>query len=512
MTTPLLILILLFQLTLLTLAILLLRKKTTVDPQPFATLLQPLLDAAPKLEQQIRADFAQYRQEAAATERQARAELAQSLLTLTQSLNTQLTALTDTNSQKLAQQHAAVDARLQLIQTENTNTGKTLRQETGDLLKAFNDSILKTMHTLGTTQQEQFAAFALQLAKLTETNQAKLDELRLSVEAKLQLLREDNGKQLDLLRATVDEKLQSTLEKRLSESFKLVSDRLELVHKGLGEMQTLATGVGDLKKVLTNVKTRGTWGEMQLGALLAEVLTPEQYDTNVATKDTLARVEFAIRLPGQQTASANTDHGNDDGTVWLPIDSKWPEEDYHRLLDAQDQADPALVEAAIKQLEIRIKSEARDICEKYLNPPKTTDFAILFLPTEGLFAEVVRRSGLVTQIQHDCHVIIAGPTTLWSILNSLQMGFRTLAIQQRSSEVWNLLAAVKAEWTKYGDILAKVQKKLQEASNTVDEATRRTRVIGRKLSAVQELPTKDPASLPPSPLLPPMEDLPEETS
>jgi DNA recombination protein RmuC len=282
------------------------------------------------------------------------------------------------------------------------------------------------------------------------------------------------------MRQTVDEKLQGTLERRLGESFKLVSERLEAVYKGLGEMQTLATGVGDLKRVLTNVKTRGTWGEVQLGMMLEEILTPDQYETNVATKDGSERVEFVIRLPGR---------GEDkDEIVWLPIDAKFPLEDYQRLVEAQEQGDVDAADTASRQLEVRIKGCANDICSKYLNPPKTTDFGILFLPTEGLFAEVMRRPGLSQTIQRTQRVVIAGPTTLWSILNSLQMGFRTLAIEKRSSEVWNLLAAVKTEFGKYGEVLAKVQKKLQEASNTVDTVAVRSRAIERKLKTVEGLP------------------------
>jgi DNA recombination protein RmuC len=300
-------------------------------------------------------------------------------------------------------------------------------------------------------------------------------------------MHDDNTKQLEQMRQTVDEKLQGTLEKRLGESFKLVSERLEQVHKGLGEMQTLATGVGDLKKVLTNVKVRGVWGEVQLGSLLEQVLSPDQFARNVTTRDAGERVEFAVKLPGQGT--------DKDETIWLPIDAKFPVEDYQRLIEAQERADVEGVESAGKHLENRVKSCARDISEKYLNPPKTTDFGILFLPIEGLFAEVIRRTGLVETIQRECRVIIAGPTTLWSILNSLQMGFRTLAIEKRSSEVWNLLAAVKTEWTKYGEILEAVERKLHQASDTIEKAKVRTKAIGRKLRDVQELPAADIAAL-----------------
>jgi DNA recombination protein RmuC len=362
------------------------------------------------------------------------------------------------------------------------------RTELAASLKNFNDSILKGMTGMAEAQHKQFEGFTVQLATLTDSNQRKLEQFRLTIEEKLKSIQEDNAKQLEQMRVTVDEKLQGALEKRLGESFKQVSERLESVYKGLGEMQALATGVGDLKRVLSNVKTRGTWGEVQLGAMLEQILTPDQYEKNVATNfNSAERVEFALKLPGQ---------GNGiDEIVWLPIDAKFPIEDYQRLVDAQDQADPALAEEASRQLEVRIKLCAKDICTKYLNPPNTTDFAILFLPIEGLFAEVIRRTGLVEHVQRECRIVIAGPTTLWSILNSLQMGFRTLAIQKRSSEVWNLLAAVKTEWTKYADVLARVQKKLQEASNTIEDAERRTRVIGKKLKTVQELPATEAESL-----------------
>lgn len=325
------------------------------------------------------------------------------------------------------------------------------------------------------------------LGTLTDANERRLDALRSGVEQGLTRLREDNARSLELMRHTVDEKLQGTLEKRLGESFRLVSERLEQVHKGLGEMQSLATGVGDLKRVLTNVKTRGTWGEIQLGALLAEILSPDQYEANVATKPGAERVEFAIKLPGPADDPASI--------VWIPIDAKYPIEDFQRLVDAQERADPDAAEAAARQLEARIRGSAADIATKYLCPPRTTDFGIMFLPTEGLYAEVIRRNGLVESLQRERRVVIAGPITLSAILNSLQMGFRTLAIQKRSSEVWSLLAAVKTEFGKYGDVLAKVQRKLEEASTTIDGAATRTRAIERKLRDVQELPGVDTSTL-----------------
>lgn len=350
------------------------------------------------------------------------------------------------------------------------------REEAARALRQSREELAGALKGVGDTLYGQFGL-------LTQTTDKKLDMLRESVEQRLFAIQTDNAKQLDRMRATVDEKLQGTLEKRLGESFKQVSERLEQVSRGLGEMQSLANGVGDLKRVLTNVKTRGTWGEVQLGAMLEQVLTPDQYAANVAVKEGGERVEFAIRLPGR---------GEDESEmVWLPVDAKFPVEDYQRLMDVQEKADAESTEGAAKQLEARIRQCAGDICSKYLNPPKTTDFGILFLPTEGLFAEVIRRTGLVEFIQRECRVVIAGPTTLWALLNSLQMGFRTLAIQQRSSEVWNLLSAVKTEWTKYGDVLTKVQKKIHEASDTIEQAQTRTRAIGRKLRDVQELPAAE---------------------
>lgn len=383
--------------------------------------------------------------------------------------------------------------KLDGIRTESTTGAKQLREEVIAALKGITESTTKTIVELANVQKAQLEAMSSAIGMLSESNEKKLEAIRVTVEGKLQIMQIDNAKQLDQMRQTVDEKLQGTLEKRLGESFKQVSDRLEQVHKGLGEMQTLATGVGDLKKVLTNVKTRGTWGEVQLGALLEQVLNPDQFAANVALKDGGERVEFAIKLPGQGL--------DKDETVWLPIDAKFPVEDYQRLIEAQERADVDGVEMAGKQLENRVKTCARDICAKYLNPPKSTDFGILFLPIEGLFAEVIRRSGLTEVIQRECRVVIAGPTTLWSILSSLQMGFRTLAIQKRSSEVWNLLAAVKTEWTKYGDVLDAVQKKLHQASDTIEKAKVRLKAVGRKLKDVQELPAGEAAALLPQNLI-----------
>lgn len=364
---------------------------------------------------------------------------------------------------------------------------RELRAEVGRNLKDVGDSLNRQMAGYGQLQATHSEKLLKQLQALTAANEERLETVRQSVEKKLREIQEDNGKKLEEMRRTVDEKLHATLEKRLGESFKLVSDRLEQVHKGLGEMQTLASGVGDLKRVLTNVKTRGIWGEIQLGNLLEQLLTAEQYEQNVATKaGSNDRVEFAIKLPGRESGGS---------CVWLPIDAKFPQEDYQRLLEAQDAANPLLAEEAAKALELRVKSEAKDIAAKYISVPQTTEFAILFLPTEGLYAEVLRRPGLCEQLMREQRVVIAGPTTLGALLNSLQMGFRTLAIERRSSEVWSLLGAVKTEFGKFGDLLDKTGKKLQEASNTIDNAARRSRAIERKLREVQELPAPDAAAM-----------------
>ena len=319
---------------------------------------------------------------------------------------------------------------------------------------------------------------------MTEANERKSDALRVTVEQKLAAIQANNDAKLEEMRRTVDEKLEATLEKRLGESFRIVGDRLEQVSRGLGEMQALAGGVGDLKKVLTNIKTRGTWGEIQLGNLLEQVLTPEQYARNVCTKTgSNERVEFAIKLPGRGGAG--------DQPVWLPIDAKFPKEDYERLVDASERDDSDGVEEAARQLEGRIKLEARAIQEKYLDPPQTTDFGLLFLPTEGLYAEVLRRPGLADALQREFRVSVAGPTTLAALLNSLQMGFRTLAIEQRSAEVRILLGAVKTEFGKFGDAIEKVHKKILDAGETIDKARTRSRAIERKLRSVEELPAAD---------------------
>lgn len=396
--------------------------------------------------------------------------------TLTQ-LQDKITAMED--NQKSIED--AVKDEIGRNRQETAANAQQARQELSNSLKYSSDSLLKRMTENAGMQKDQLDTFSKQLMDMTKLHEEKFEAMRQTMESQLRYMWEDNSKKLEQMRATVDEKLQSTLEKRLGESFKLVSERLEQVYKGLGEMRSLATGVGDLKKVLTNVKTRGTWGEIRLSAILEQILTQDQYDVNVATKkNSNDRVEFAIKLPGQDE--------NKERIVWLPIDSKFPQEDYQRLIDAQEVADKELAEKSIKNLETRIKAEARLIKEKYIDPPNTTDFGIMFLPVEGLYAEVLRRPGLCDFLQRQYRIVVTGPTTLAALLNSLQMGFRTLAIEKRSSEVWELLGVVKTEFGKFGDVLAKTKKKLQEASNTIDKAEVRTRAIERKLRDVQEVP------------------------
>ncbi len=387
------------------------------------------------------------------------------------------------------------------------------RQELLATLAQFQQSLLAQGGDVARTQNEQIDSFRVQLAQLQQAlgaqalaaresqdaagarlsstlaeqlqllgqrQEQRLTQVQAAVDQRLTAIQLDNEKKLEQMRATVDEKLQATLEQRLGESFKQVAERLEQVYRGLGEMQNLARDVGSLNRVLSNVKTRGIFGEVQLAGLLEQVFTPEQYAANVATlPGSSERVEFAIRLPGQR----------DDGQpLWLPIDAKFPREDYERLLEAQDRADAPAAEAAAKAIETRLRLEARTIREKYVAPPHTTDFAILFVPTEGLYAEALRRPGLLEALQREHKVMLCGPTTLLATLSSLQMGFRTLALEKRSAEVWEVLGAVKTEFAKFGEVLAKTKKKLEEAANTIDSAEVRTRAMTRKLKSVEALP------------------------
>ncbi len=356
------------------------------------------------------------------------------------------------------------------------------REERSQSATLLGQAVTTQVAQFGTAQSERLESFARELNRFSLGLDERFERLRISVEGRLAAIQADNASKLEEMRRTVDEKLHATLEQRLGESFKLVSDRLEQVHRGLGEMQSLAAGVGDLKRVLSNVKTRGTWGEVQLAALLEQLLTADQFAANVATRpDSGERVDFAIRLPGK----------GDGAVVWLPIDAKFPVEDYQRLIDAQERGELGVVDEASKAIEVRLKAEARSIHEKYVAPPHTTDFALLYLPTEGLYAEALRRPGLADTLQREWRVSLAGPTTLAALLNSLQMGFRTLAIEQRSAEVWAVLGAVKSEFGKFGEALAHTRKKLDEASNSISKAETRTRQLSRKLSEVEALPASD---------------------
>jgi DNA recombination protein RmuC len=356
-----------------------------------------------------------------------------------------------------------------------------IRKSSADGLDTSNKTISNTLTKLGSDQKEQLDGLTKQLHEFAESNRTALDRIRGTFDERIKELQEGNEKKLEEMRKTVDEKLHDTLEKRLGESFKLVSDRLDTVHKGLGEMQVLATGVGDLKRVLTNVKARGTWAEVQLGGLLEEILTNRQYQRNVQVKpDSNERVEFAIRFPGQ--------NNDPDTGYWLPIDSKFPQEDYLRIQQAADAGDVDALQSAVEALARTIKHSAKDISSKYICPPHTTDFAIMFLSTEGLHAEVLRQPALVDELQRTHRIVIAGPTTLVAILSSLRMGFQTLAIEQRASEVWRILGATKTEFGKFGEVLDKVKKQLNTATKTIEDTGRRTRAIERHLRDVESMP------------------------
>jgi DNA recombination protein RmuC len=378
-------------------------------------------------------------------------------------------------------------ANRQELSTSFATFQQTLTQQSAEAIRIQNTQIDAFGQQLALLQKTLSDTLVMQLQSVSESNARRMGEVRETLEKQLAQLQVTNSAKLDEMRKTVDEKLQTTLETRLGESFKQVADRLEQVHKGLGEMQTLAQGVGDLKHLLTNVKTRGIFGEAQLSALLEQVFTVDQYAAQVATQPgSKNTVDFAIRLPGRSDSGA---------PLWLPIDAKFPNEDYERLLDAQARADVQAAEAAGKALEIRIRLEARSISEKYIAPPHTTDFAILFLPTEGLYAEVLRRPGLMESLSRDHRITLAGPTTLLAMLNSLQMGFRTLALEKRSSEVWQVLGAVKTEFGKFGDVLAKIKSNAETMLNTVSSAEQRSRVMGKALRNVEALPELDSARL-----------------
>jgi DNA recombination protein RmuC len=434
------------------------------------------------------------RSEVQASARDTRAELNQGLSLFQQALLAQSGDVARTQNEQIdsfrvqlaaMQQHVAqaLQAATQSLALQAQAGNEAMTTALAKAREAQSSGLLQTREAQDMALKRFADGLNEQLRALAEGNERRLGEVRQAVELRLAALQEGNEKKLDQMRATVDEKLQATLESRLGESFKQVADRLEQVHKGLGEMQTLAQGVGDLKHLLTNVKTRGIFGEAQLAALLEQVFTVDQYvaqqPTRPGSKNT---VDFAIRLPGR------SDSGD---PLWLPIDAKFPNEDYERLLDAQQRADVLGVEVAGKALEVRIRLEAKSICEKYVEPPYTTDFAILFLPTEGLYAEVLRRPGLMQALQRDYRVTLAGPTTLLAMLNSLQMGFRTLALEKRSSEVWQVLGAVKTEFGKFGDVLAKVKSQTETVLNTLNSAEQRSRVMGKALRQVEALPDSE---------------------
>lgn len=431
--------------------------------------LLPVLQGQERSERELRAEMQSgsqaVRQEMGATLAQFQQTLAAQMTSVAtvqnnqiDSFSQQLTRVSESNAQQME--------AMRLLLAEQSRQG---REEQSQSLKRFADTLSQT------------------LAQLTESNARRIAEVRATLEEKMRELQADNGKRLEEMRRTVDEKLHDTLEKRLGESFKLVSERLEKVHQGLGEMQQLAIGVGDLKRVLTNVKTRGTWGEVQLAMLLEQMLTPEQYAANVETvPGSGARVEFAIRLPGQEEGGR---------PVWMPVDAKFPKEQYERLVDAAERADSEGVAVFGRELERAVRTEAKTIAEKYLSPPLTTDFAILFLPTEGLYAEVMRRPGLADELQRAHRVVISGPSTLSALLNSLQMGFRTLALEKRSSEVWQVLGAVKTEFSKFGDVLAKTKETLERAAKNIEQAETRSRQMARKLKTVEALPAEEATRL-----------------
>ena len=438
-------------------------QRTTSDIQLRFTQIN---DQFVRLDSSIREEFSRNREELLRSSKDNREETLSSLKTFSDIISKTITDIGNLQKDQLE----AFALQLKNFREQQATSDRTNREELTKSLKSFEEKFSLNVRDFNELQRQKLDSLMLQLEKIRDT-----------VETRLKTLQDENIKKLDEMRATVDEKLQTTLEKRLTESFNQVSERLEQVHKGLGEMQTLATGVGDLKRVLSNVKTRGILGEIQLENILDQLLSPEQFDRNVVTKkDTRENVEFAIKLPGKDDA------GN---PVYLPIDSKFPLEDYHALLEAYDVGDVALVATIGKSLENSIKKFARDIRDKYIDPPYTTDFGIMFLPVEGLFAEVVRRTNLLETLQREYKIVVTGPTTLAAILNSLQMGFRTLAIEKRSSEVWKILGAVKTEFSRFGDVLKKAQEKIQKAGEDIDELVgSRTRKIQSKLREVQELP------------------------
>lgn len=406
----------------------------------------------------------------------------QSLERIRLALSSGIRDFQEANDKRLIEIRTALDERVKELREGNEKILGEMRRDAADGLKNVAESLWKLIDGMGSTQQTQLDGMTKQLKEITDSNQAALDRIRGTFDDRVKELQTSNERKLEEMRRTVDEKLHDTLERRLGESFKLVSDRLEAVQKGLGEMQSLAAGVGDLKRVLTNVKIRGSWAEVQLGALLEQTLTPEQYERNVCVRQGSAeRVEFAIRLPGSK--------GDPESHVWVPIDSKFPQEDYLRVQDAAERSDPEAVQRAVEALLRAVKTAAKDIHNKYVNPPETTDFAVMFLATEGLYSEVLRQPGFAEDIQNRYRVTLTGPSTLSAYLVSLRMGFQTLAIEKRASEVWRVLGAVKTEFGKFGDVLDKVKKHLGTATRSLEDTGRRTRALERQLRSVEQLPT-----------------------
>jgi DNA recombination protein RmuC len=448
-------------LVLLVLGVLQIKRRVTIDMTPLLARQEELGRSIDRIDRALREELAQNRTDSQSAARQIREETTAAVNNLRETVSQQFVQLSKI-------QHERLDASAQKIDR--------LTEQTQQKLDAARTAIDTRLGSFQETLTQR-------LTELSEGNEKRSEAMRLVIDERLKAMQADNATKLEQMRVTVDEKLQSTLQSRLSESFKQVSERLEQVHKGLGEMQTLAHGVGDLKRVLSNVKTRGTWGEIQLHSLLEQFLSPEQYQQNVAIRPgSSERVEFAIRLPGTGQLSDDKSH------VWLPIDAKFPIEDYQRLVEAHEVCDTAAIDAAAKALEQRIKGCARDIHDKYIHPPESTAFALLYLPIDGLYAEVTRNVALVEYLRREYHVEVSGPNTLPAMLCALQMGFKTLAIQKRSSEVWTVLGQVKTEFEKFGGVVEKVQKKLQEASNTIDDVGKRTRAINRKLKNVEALP------------------------
>jgi DNA recombination protein RmuC len=456
------------------------------------------LDAAISwLDSLIRDEFGRNRDESQRSFKENREELNNAFKALGDTLTQNVTNLSstqkwqfDTFSKQLGELVRSFEEKTDKLQSQSERSSKESRDEQARSLKSFEDQFSMSVKDFNELQRQKFDDLMRRHDHDRQVTEDKLREIRETVEGRLKTLQEGNDRKLEEMRKVVDEKLQETVEKRFNESFQLISNQLEQVHKGLGEMQTLASGVGDLKKVLTNVKTRGNLGEIQLGAILDQILSREQYEQNVSVREnSQERVEFAIKLPGR---------ASDDKPLLLPIDSKFPNEDYQRLIEAYDNMagmSAKDAEAVSKQFENSVKKNAKDIRDKYIEPPVTTDFAIMFVPSEGLYAEILRRTGLFEALQRDFKVTVVGPANLVAFLNSLQMGFRTLAIEKRSSEVWEILGAVKTQFGAFGEILSKTKKKLQEATNAIDRAGVRSRAIEKKLRAVQKLPPGQAAKM-----------------